>query len=81
MAEKLIDLRKLSRTDPRRLDPTSNNLVCLTRQIAMPADVHAELRFHEMRFVEALARGRNSYGAVLVGRSAARVQGLSLIHI
>ena len=44
LAEKLIDLRKLSRTDPRRLDPTSNNLVCLTRQIAMPADVHAELR-------------------------------------
>lgn len=81
LAEKLIDLRKLSRTDPRRLDPTSNNLVCLTRQIAMPADVHAELRFHEMRFVEALARGRNSYGAVLVGRSAARVQGMWVVSM
>ncbi|SDL94439.1 hypothetical protein SAMN04488535_1334 [Corynebacterium mycetoides] len=80
LAETLVDLRALPLDDVRR-DPAASGLVRLTNQIAIPADVLAELGFPALRFVEAVARGRNAYEAVLTGRSAARVLGMWVVSL
>ncbi|WP_165165006.1 endonuclease domain-containing protein [Corynebacterium qintianiae] len=81
LAEKLIDLRGLPVDDPRRRAPWKHGLTAITKQIAMPAHEFAGLRFHQQRFVDAVARGRNAYEAVLIGRSAARVQGMWVVSL
>ncbi|MCT1413905.1 hypothetical protein EKI51_02045 [Corynebacterium sanguinis] len=80
LAESLVDLRSLPLDDPLR-NLEKSGLVRVAGQIAMPIDLFAGLAFHEQRFVEALARGRNAYQAVLTGRSAARVLGMWVVSL
>lgn len=80
LAESLVDLRALALDDPLR-NLAASGLVRVAGQIAMPADIFADLPFHQNRFVEALARGRSSYEAVVTGRSAARVLGMWVVSL
>ena len=80
LAEALLDLRGLALDDPLR-DLSRSGLVRVAGQIVIPVNLYASLSFHERRFVEAVARGRNSYQAVLTGRSAARVLGMWVVSL
>ncbi|WP_158268486.1 DUF559 domain-containing protein [Corynebacterium liangguodongii] len=79
--DELVDLRRLRSDDPRRRDPAGHGLTLLTKQIAIPTEVLKRLRFHEDRFVRAVAVGKNAYAAVLLGRSAARVLGMWVVSL
>lgn len=80
LADALLDLRGLALDDPLR-DLSHSGLVRVAGQIVMPVNLFANLSFHQRRFVEAVARGRNAYQAVLIGRSAARVLGMWVVSL
>ncbi|WP_245945502.1 endonuclease domain-containing protein [Corynebacterium senegalense] len=82
LARQIIDTRRVFHTDRDMWKAmASDALRQLSPQLYYPVALWNQLPWYERRFLLTVAAGRNCHSAVLVGRSAARVNGMWVVAL
>ena len=77
-----MNLREVERADAHVWDAVASGLMVeVARRVVVPLERWVSLSDHERRWLEVYAAGRISRGAVLVGRSAARLLGMWVVPL